>query len=404
VEAAQRDSTEAARAAAFERLSPSPETTGEAIDVRFELRTALQILRAADRQKACLADALRLAEAHGDQKRLGYALMFSALRAVLDDRLPEGMSLGQRALAIGQATGDPGISSGSRCYLAIACLFRGDFAATARLSEEAVAAIPPERMGERFGQARIVSNLAHSLRAFALARLGRFADAETHIEAALEIARDADNQYCISSSSYELGLIQLLKGEHDDAARTFERANHIWRALQVPIQSALEWLGLAYCRAGRVTEGLALISRDDDWSAATFYWDPYLVRAEAHLLAGNLAQATAQARHALDGSRNKGQRAFEAEALYLIGDVASRADPPDDAAARRAYEDARGLAHELGMRPLVARCHLDLGALERHAGRTGSAREHLTRAASMLREMDMRFWGNRAETELTEIR
>ncbi len=52
------------------------------------------------------------------------------------------------------------------------------------------------------------------------------------------------------------------------------------------------------------------------------------------------------------------------------------------------------------MRPLVAHCHLGLGKLSRRTGDGVKAQEHLTTAATMYREMGMRFWLDRAEGEL----
>ena len=49
-----------------------------------------------------------------------------------------------------------------------------------------------------------------------------------------------------------------------------------------------------------------------------------------------------------------------------------------------------------GMRPLVAHCHLGLGKLYRRAGDDTKAREHLTTAATMYREMGMTFWLEKA--------
>ena len=57
------------------------------------------------------------------------------------------------------------------------------------------------------------------------------------------------------------------------------------------------------------------------------------------------------------------------------------------------------LAEELGLRPLVAHCHLGLGKLYRRGGKREEAREHLAIATTMYREMDMRFWLEQAETE-----
>jgi hypothetical protein len=49
----------------------------------------------------------------------------------------------------------------------------------------------------------------------------------------------------------------------------------------------------------------------------------------------------------------------------------------------------------------VAHCHLGLGKLYRRTGDTAKAREHLTTAATMYRELDMRFWLEQAEAVLT---
>ena len=58
------------------------------------------------------------------------------------------------------------------------------------------------------------------------------------------------------------------------------------------------------------------------------------------------------------------------------------------------------LADELGMRPLVAHCHLGLGKLYRRTGERQRAHEHLTTATTMYREMDMRFWLEQAEAAM----
>jgi len=51
------------------------------------------------------------------------------------------------------------------------------------------------------------------------------------------------------------------------------------------------------------------------------------------------------------------------------------------------------------MRPVIAHCHLGLGKLYARAEQRDRAREHLTTATAMYREMDMGFWLARAEEE-----
>jgi len=52
--------------------------------------------------------------------------------------------------------------------------------------------------------------------------------------------------------------------------------------------------------------------------------------------------------------------------------------------------------------PLVAHCHAGLGRLYQRTTKREQAREHLTTATTMYREMDMRFWLERAEPETSD--
>jgi Tetratricopeptide repeat len=87
----------------------------------------------------------------------------------------------------------------------------------------------------------------------------------------------------------------------------------------------------------------------------------------------------------------------------MVGSAASRRDPQDVQAAEVHYQHAIGLGQELGMRPLVAHCHLGLGKLYRRTGKREQAQEHLTTATTMYREMDMRFYLEQAEAEMREL-
>jgi hypothetical protein len=52
---------------------------------------------------------------------------------------------------------------------------------------------------------------------------------------------------------------------------------------------------------------------------------------------------------------------------------------------------------EMGMRPLVAHCHLGCGKLYRRTGKREQAQEHLTTATTMYREMGMTYWLEKAD-------
>ena len=128
-------------------------------------------------------------------------------------------------------------------------------------------------------------------------------------------------------------------------------------------------------------------------------WSVWL--GEAYLDAGRVHDATSLVERALDLSRKRKARGFQAWALRLLGEIASRRESQDLAEAEVRYRDARVLASELGMRPLVAHCHLGLGKLYRRTGDRAKAEEHLTTVKGMYREMDMGFYLARAEAACT---
>ena len=75
-------------------------------------------------------------------------------------------------------------------------------------------------------------------------------------------------------------------------------------------------------------------------------------------------------------------------------------DAFDPESAEADYREAMVLATSFGMRPLVAHCHLGLGKLDRRTGKREQAREHITTATMMYREMGMTYWLEQTEAEL----
>jgi tetratricopeptide (TPR) repeat protein len=111
--------------------------------------------------------------------------------------------------------------------------------------------------------------------------------------------------------------------------------------------------------------------------------------------AGRPAAAEAEARRALalaEGHRERGNLVY---ARRLLGLAAAEHDPADLPRARAHQREALALAEELGMRPLVARCHLGLGRLARRAGDAAAAERHFREARARLQEMGMTFWLDR---------
>jgi Tetratricopeptide repeat len=122
--------------------------------------------------------------------------------------------------------------------------------------------------------------------------------------------------------------------------------------------------------------------------------------AEACMLADQPEEVFAAATRALAMTRERGDRGHEAYALRLLAEIAARPESLDRETAHARYHEALTLATELGMRPLVAHCHLGLGKLFRRTGRREQARGHLTTATTMYREMGRTFWLDQTEAEI----
>jgi tetratricopeptide (TPR) repeat protein len=157
-----------------------------------------------------------------------------------------------------------------------------------------------------------------------------------------------------------------------------------------------EGLGYAYALQGRVAEGRTLLeeaSSESIYTGAREHHSRYVTwLSEVCRLAGRGAEAWQHTRQALDLARQQKERGNEAYALHQLGVVQANADPPDVAPAEVHYQQALALADELGMRPLVAHCHLGLGRLYGQTGRGEQARTALTTAIDLYRAMDMPFW------------
>jgi hypothetical protein len=123
---------------------------------------------------------------------------------------------------------------------------------------------------------------------------------------------------------------------------------------------------------------------------------------EAHLGAGHLADADRVLSSALSRARSSGARGIEAEILRAVGDLTRQAGG-DPAVAARHLAGAAHLADGLGMRPLAARCRLDLGLLCHARGQPDRARALLLESAGEFREMGMGLWLSRAEAALAAL-
>jgi len=349
-----------------------------------------------------LREAEVLARTLGDQHRLARIATFMVDQCLAAGDYDEAVRSGQEALSIARTLGDRPIEVVATSFLGMTHAARGEFSDAATLLERNVVALEGDLRYERFGTAFVHSTFSGAFLADVLSQLGRFDEAIEHAEAAVRIAEAADHPLTLFTGLFYLGLAHLRRGDLPRAARVLERCLDLCRTWQfldrTPVVAAA--LGAAYVFAGRADEALPLVAGAvEEFSRRQDHIRPALTLLCAGttcLSAGRIDEAASHAREALALTRRLGARASEAHALCLTGDVASTGGAED---APGYYREALALAGELGMRPLVAHCHLGLGKLYARAGQREQAQEHLSTAATMYREMDMRFWLEQAEKE-----
>jgi len=230
-----------------------------------------------------------------------------------------------------------------------------------------------------------------------LARVGDFTEGHTIGADAIRVAEAANFPAGLVQASCGVGALCLYKGDLHQAIPVLERGLAVCRARNVEdwLPPLTAGLGSAYALAGRIAEALPLLEQAVDrstmWGGRPFslyvtWW------GETSLLAGRPEEALRLAQQALELTRTRKERGFEAGALQLLGEIYAQDAPPAVEAAESHYQQALALATELGMRPLQAHCHRGLGTLYSQTGQPEQARVALSTAINMYRDMEMTFW------------
>jgi class 3 adenylate cyclase/tetratricopeptide (TPR) repeat protein len=398
---------------ALQHIPESHDTLTQAVDLRIDLRQSLYPLGEIERILDNLREAETLAKALGDQHRLGWIAAYILNCFWSTGNKDRAIEFGQRALTIAEAVADITLQVEGNYRLGQVYWSLGDYRQAIACFERNVVCLKGDLIRERFGMPGLPSVNSRAWMVWCLAEQGAFAEAmeggEDVVHLAEALAEAMDHPFSLSTAYWGVGHLYLRHGDLDKAIPAFERAlevsqvGHIrlffpWYASQV---------GYTYALAGRVAEALPLLEQavqqaaSMKLTASQSLWIAYL--SEAYLLAGRMDDAITQALRALDLSRDHKERGHQAWVCRLLGEIAAREDPLDIAKAENHYRQALALAEELGMRPLIAHCHVGLGKLYRRIGNLQRAKEHLTTATTMMGEMEMGLWLERAEAELKEL-
>jgi len=386
---------------ALDHLPNEASTVTKAIDLRLGLRNALFALGRNERVLAPLQTAERLATESGDAARLARTLRYLSSHFLAIGDYARATEFGERAVQTAASTGDTDLEREARLGLALVHYPRGDCRQACESLERLAADIGEEGARPRLYGIMLFSVTTLAFLALPLAERGRFDEAIAAAEDALGRAEAHEPRYSLPFAAWSAGYASLRRGDLAKATKRLGLAVERSRAAGLPVlfPVAAAMLGLANALAGRHAEAAALLDEaiprtGSGWSHAL----PFACLAEVRLLAGRVDEAKREAGKALEFARGKGERGIEAWILRLLAEARAPGEPPD--AALGAYRGALALASELDMRPLAALCHLGMGKLHRKTGLPELAREQLTEAATMLKDMGMNLWLVEAQASL----
>jgi tetratricopeptide (TPR) repeat protein len=388
---------------ALTHLRETPETLEQGVDVRLALRNALWPLGCFDTGFGHLREAEPLAEKLGDQRRLGWIAAYLSEHTRQTGHAAEAPPFAERALGIAEGLGDLSLRVAANYYLGTGYYVAGQYRRTDEFFQRIFQLLKGDLFRERCGLAGFPSVMSRMFWPLALAERGEFEQGMAEAQEGLRLAEALDHPYSVICAMRAVARLHGARGDFDSAIPVAERSLALSHERHLPQLSpeVADLLGYLYALSGRVAQGLSLLEEALAAleSMGMFQWrSSVLVHlGETYLLASRPEDALTLADRALTLTTQRGHRGYEAWTRRLFGEIALHQGRPDAAAAEAHYGAALALASELGMRPLIAHCHLGLGRLYCRTDDAAKTEEHFASATAMYRELGMVFWADKAE-------
>jgi DNA-binding SARP family transcriptional activator len=359
---------------------PAPHARLElATDLHLELCNPFQASGELERAAACSREAERLAQQLDDSQRLARASIYMCHHYRRVGQMTQASIVGQHALAIADQLNDRPLMISAAFSLGLVRSYLGEYRGAEELLRSAMVAVDDQRIHDLSDLDGLPAVIVPGHLARMLAECGRFEEGITLGQRARDSAEALQHPATLVTACWALGWLHNVRGGLHQAVPLLERGHALSRKWELSgwIPNVLEQLGVAYAYSGREDPGFRMLEESSDGYAALGRHPLTVYPGEAYLLTGRPHDAAAFAEKTLALAERLGQPRLQALALHLSGECDSQNDRIARNTAERRHRQALALAEQLGMRPLVAHCHLGLSKLPPHGqARAGSGAPH----------------------------
>ena len=393
----------------LEHLPQNRELLEQALDLRFDLRTSLFPLGNLDGVLEHLQESERLSEQLGDPLRRAWVSVYMCHYLWVTGQSVKACELGHRAHSVAEPLGDFALNVTVNYYLGLACLSVGDYTGAIKYLRRNVESLQEQQSFERFGVAGFPAAMSRTYLAWALAERGEFSEAVDIGRQGVQLAEELGHAWSLVTASWGFASVFITRGEPERAVELLDRALSLAQEwyLAALIPAVMGSLGYAKIMSGQITDGLSMLqeaTKSAEESGRLALHSLLLVYlGDALVAAKRIEDARSIAERVLALCRERGERGVEAMAHQLMGEVFSHLDSSQLDPSETHYRNALKLADELGMQPLKARCNFGIAEVHRLGGDLSKAKEKLTIAIDLFRDLEMHSWHRRSEARLHEL-
>jgi class 3 adenylate cyclase/tetratricopeptide (TPR) repeat protein len=396
---------------AMDAVDKQPASTAReqrAIDLRIEARLVFGPLGNIEQWFGLCRDAEARSEKIGDDRRRLASIAMRAGALNFYGTPYEAITAGEQAAALAQQLSDTAWHGFSEFGLGQSYFLAGRYRDAEQLLGRAILRF--ERAPENVPPGTTGSSLlvlCYMMRAAALAWLGEFDEAKRCSEKASDLAGVSERPYDLIAADYGHGVVQMMRGNLEEAETVFDRALSLSRANEVRqflplVMYALGNLYLQHADAVRARDVL-LLAKDEAEAAghATSIAVVPIYLGAAYALLGDAQHGLEMVRACQAGARQKGYGG--AEALAALAEANILASQGEFAAEEAISSTKRAIemAARLEARPLLGAARGVLARLLAASGRKAEAHDELVQAIALFDQSKMTVQLERAKAALS---